>query len=150
MQEPHHNSARSPRPGEAFNPWRGARGFYPPDVLGRQQTLAGRDGQCFPSLERLSSELGEPIITVRRQLAELEALSLIAKVRRGKRLFPRFDVARPGDRGVCPSPGSIRASSGSRASGALSRERRDGSAKVAIYGWGKGAPSYGHGTNHGM
>jgi hypothetical protein len=60
------------KPGDEFNPWRGACGFYPPDAVGRQKTLtdgqkrayerlvryAGQNGDCFPQLQTLADELG--------------------------------------------------------------------------------------------
>lgn len=91
------------RPGEAFNPWRQACGFYPPDVIRslkvcsaadpaggdvrltaaaklvyeRLVRFAGRDGACFPSQERLGFELGITERQIRRLLTVLEAAGLI-------------------------------------------------------------------------
>ena len=66
--------------GDSFNPWRGACGFYAPDVLSRLGPLVilgtrrklshghkqlytllvrrwGRDGPCFPNYESLADDL---------------------------------------------------------------------------------------------
>ncbi len=87
--------------GETFNPWRGACGFYPPDVVGRlpsraltdgQKRLyerlvryAGRDGRCFPAQETLARELGKTERQVRRDLERLEAYPLVKSVARDGR-----------------------------------------------------------------
>ncbi|MFB3777154.1 MAG: helix-turn-helix domain-containing protein [Bryobacteraceae bacterium] len=90
----------SPRPGEPFNPWRGACGFYPPDLVSRQKTLtdgqkllyarlvryAGKDGSCFPSFRRLAEDLGKSERQVKRDMLALEQERLIGHVRRGRRL----------------------------------------------------------------
>jgi len=78
---------------EPFNPWRGACGFYPPDVVGRDRTLglsdgqkrlyerlvrfAGRDGACFPSGDALAAELGKSERQVREDRNRLKAIGLI-------------------------------------------------------------------------
>lgn len=89
-----------PKPGEPFNPWRGACGFYPPDVVGRQKDLtsgqkrlyerlvrfAGRNGECYPSHDTLAEALGITDRQVRRILTALEKYPLIAhRLRDGRR-----------------------------------------------------------------
>lgn len=92
--------------GEAFNPWRGACGFYPPDVvsaLGRLSIVgtrrklgdahkrlytllvrrAGRDGLCFPGVEALAVDLGKSPRSVKMMVDDLEAFGLISHRRRG-------------------------------------------------------------------
>ena len=92
---------REANPGEPFNPWHEACGFYPQDVLGRQRKLldatgnlkmvtagqkrlyerlvrfAGKDGRCFPSQDTLARELGRSDRQVRKDLASLESFKLL-------------------------------------------------------------------------
>ncbi len=87
--------------GQAFNPWRGVCGFYPPDAVNRQKNLtdgqklvyarlvryAGRDGHCYPSFRRLADDLGKSERQVKRDILALEEEHrLIRHVRRGRRL----------------------------------------------------------------
>lgn len=94
-------------PGDVFNPHRGACGFYPPDIVSALGAFAvlrtrrkfssthkalyvmlvrrwGRIGPCFPSQERLASDLGTPGRTIRRALLDLEAFGLIQRRARGR------------------------------------------------------------------
>jgi hypothetical protein len=96
--------------GEPFNPWHGACGFFPQDVLGRQQELpvaagtlqmvtdgqkrlyerlvqfAGTNGRCFPSQSTLASELGKSERQIRKDLVKLEQFRLIRHLwRQGRR-----------------------------------------------------------------
>ena len=88
------------KPGDEFNPWRRACGFYPPDVVGRQKTLtdgqkrvyerlvrfAGQNGDCFPQLQTLADELGKSISQVKRDVGKLEQIQLVAhKSRAGRK-----------------------------------------------------------------
>jgi hypothetical protein len=93
--------------GEAFNPWRGACGFYPPDAVSRLQPLtviatrrrfsdgqkrlytllvrrSGRNGQCFPGQGDLATALGKSERAIRRWLEDLEAFGLIGRQCRGR------------------------------------------------------------------
>src|ERR1019366_9992556 len=93
--------------GEAFNPWRGACGFYVPDVISRigpmmivegrckfgdghkrLMTLLvrrwGRLGPCFPSHKRNAADLGRSERSVKRWSEDLERFGLIARKRRGR------------------------------------------------------------------
>lgn len=93
--------------GEAFNPWRGACGFYVPDVVSalRPFTVAltrrkfsdghkrlyvllvrrwGREGPCFPSQQGMASLLGKSERTVRMWMEDLEAFGLIKRRCRGR------------------------------------------------------------------
>jgi len=93
--------------GEAFNPWRVACGFYPPDVVSRIGPVAiaktrrklsdghkllyvrlarrwGRHGPCYPSFESLASDLGRSVRTVKMWVEDLEAFGLIDHRRRGR------------------------------------------------------------------
>jgi len=79
--------------GQPFNPWRGACGFYPPDIVGRDRSLgltdgqkrlyerlvryAGRDGHCWPSQPTIAAELGKVERQVRYDLVKLRAVGLI-------------------------------------------------------------------------
>jgi hypothetical protein len=87
-------------PGETFNPWREACGFYVPDVIGRLRSLtdgqkrlyerlvryAGRDGHCYPSQQRLAEDLGKSDRQIRRDLEKLEELRFIGhSFREGRR-----------------------------------------------------------------
>lgn len=79
------------KPGESFNPWRGACGFYAPDVVGRVRDLpdrdkrlyetlvriAGKDGRCYPSVATLAARLGWHESKVKRTTANLEKYPLI-------------------------------------------------------------------------
>lgn len=83
------------KPGELFNPWHRACGFYPQNVVCRQPTktltqgqkllyvrmvrYAGRDGQCFPGQEQLGADLGVSDRQVRKDLLRLEAVGLIRR-----------------------------------------------------------------------
>ena len=87
------SSTQEPAIGAPFNPWRGACGFYPPDVVGRDRSLgltdgqkrlyerlvryAGRDGRCWPSQTTLAAELGKVERQVRYDLGKLRAVGLI-------------------------------------------------------------------------
>jgi hypothetical protein len=55
------------KPGAEFNPWRGACGFYPPDVVGRQKTLTDGQKRALRSaiislLRRISKSAYVPIM----------------------------------------------------------------------------------------
>jgi len=41
-------------PRAEFNPWRGACGFYPPDVVGRQKTLTDGQKRLYERLVRFA------------------------------------------------------------------------------------------------
>jgi len=83
-----------------FNPYRGACGFYPPDVVGRRRDLtdgqkrlyerlvrrAGDNGACFPSFKLLAFDLGKSERQVKSDMAALERYPLITHVRYGRRL----------------------------------------------------------------
>lgn len=87
------------KPGEEFNPSRDSCGFFPQDIVGRQRWLTdgqkrvyerlvrfnGRNGNCFPSQETLSFELGKSDRQIRRDVEELEKAHLIAHRRNGRR-----------------------------------------------------------------
>ncbi len=99
--------AGSTKVGEAFNPWRGACGFYAPDLVSRigpvvvlatRRKLAdghkalyirlvrrwGQHGPCFPSYESLASDLGRSVRIVKMWIEDLEAFGLIDHRRRGR------------------------------------------------------------------
>ena len=87
--------------GEPFNPFHEACGFFPQDVVGELRKLpdqdgrfhrishgqkrlyarlvrfAGRDGQCYPSQERLASDLGVTARQIRSDLTRLALFGLI-------------------------------------------------------------------------
>jgi hypothetical protein len=103
-QEPSHapRKERPPEVGQPFNPWRGACGFYPPDIIGQARSLqtragesgeltdgrkrlyerlvrfAGRDGRCFPSQAVLAAALAKSQRQIRRDIHALERFGLIA------------------------------------------------------------------------
>src|SRR6185312_11230708 len=103
-------------PGDVFNPWFGECGFYPGDIVCKQSSktlsqgqkllytrlvrYAGRDGRCFPSQERLATDLGISERQVRKDLIRIEAFRLIDRqAREGRRgdtytflWHPMFDV----------------------------------------------------------
>lgn len=94
--------------GEIFNPSRHACGFYPPDFVGRQSCLtdgqkrlyerlvrfAGRNGECFPKLETLASELGKSVSQIKRDLKKLESFRLVSHRRGNGRTSNRYDFHR--------------------------------------------------------
>ena len=85
--------------GEIFDPNRDICGFYPPDIVSRQQNLtdgqkrlyeraarwAGRNAQFWYGFEKIASELGKSTRQVKRDMAALEQHGLIRHTRRGKR-----------------------------------------------------------------
>ncbi len=93
--------------GEPFNPWRGACGFYPPDVVSEIRAVVilqtrrklaanhkqlythlvrrwGREGPCYPRQERLARDLGCSVRSIRMCVEDLEAFGLIARRGRGR------------------------------------------------------------------
>lgn len=95
------------RPGDVFNPYRRACGFYPPDMVSRMGPFVllksrrkftsahkllyvllvrrwGRQGPCFPSQKRLASDLGMNERTIRRTIEDLEEFGLISRRTRGR------------------------------------------------------------------
>ncbi len=93
--------------GDVFNPWRGACGFYAPDVVSRLRPFtiletrrkfstghkllytrlvrrAGRNGRCFPGQADLAEAVGKSERAVRMWLEDLEAFGLIARRCRGR------------------------------------------------------------------
>lgn len=95
------------KPGDVFNPWRGACGFYAPDVVSqlgafvlltsrRKFTSAhksldvllvrrwGREGPCIPSQKHLALSLGKPERTITRLIDDTEEFGLIGRRRRGR------------------------------------------------------------------
>lgn len=85
--------------GQSFNPWRGACGFYPPDVVARQRDLtdgqkrlyeravrwSGRNGTFWRSFETIAEALGKSVRQVKSDMTALERAGLMAHVRRGIR-----------------------------------------------------------------
>jgi hypothetical protein len=96
------------KPGDIFNPWRGACGFYPPDAVSalgkftivrtrrkfsdRHKLLyirlvrrwgRGMNG-CFPLQKHLATSLGVPERTIRRLIEDLEEFGLISRRARGR------------------------------------------------------------------
>ncbi len=81
-------------------------GFYPPDLVGRLDSLtdgqkrlyerlvryAGQDGLCYPKQEKLARELGKSERQVRYDLKKLCALNFISvRLRSGKRRVNIYD-----------------------------------------------------------
>lgn len=85
--------------GAEFNPWRGACGFYSPDIVGRQPHLtdsqkrlyerlvrfAGRNGYCFPQFATLAAELGKSVSQIKRNIVALEQAGFIRHAHRAGR-----------------------------------------------------------------
>jgi hypothetical protein len=90
---------------QAFNPWREACGFYPPDVVARQGDLtdgqkrvyerlvrwAGRNGTCWYGFETIAEALGKSGRQVKRDVFLLERYGLMRHVRRGRRLSNTYE-----------------------------------------------------------
>ena len=100
--------SRSPyQIGQPFNPWRGACGFYIPDlvsrlgpivILGTRRKLShghkrlytllvrrwGREGPCYPGQGDLVRELACSERAVRMWIEDLEAFGLILRRHRGR------------------------------------------------------------------
>jgi Helix-turn-helix domain len=97
----------TPQPGEPFNPWRRACGFYPPDSVSRLRHVViletrhrltdghkrlytllvrrwGQKGPCYPAQESLAADLGCCLRQVKVWIADLEAFGLIRYRRRGR------------------------------------------------------------------
>jgi hypothetical protein len=99
--------------GEAFNPWHGICGFYPPDVVGRQRGMtdgqkrlyeravrwAGRNGTFWRGFETIAEALGKSVRQVKSDMAVLERKGLIGHTSRRRssnvyffRWHPIFEV----------------------------------------------------------
>lgn len=97
----------TPKPGDPFNPWRRACGFYPPAFVSRLRHVVipgsnhrlgnghknlytllvrrwGQEGPCFPGQESLAFDLGCSPRQVKVWIADLEAFGLIRYRRRGR------------------------------------------------------------------
>ena len=80
-------------------------------VFAALATYASRDGQCWPSRERLAADTGYSVATVQRALAELVRIGAVTMTRRGRRA-PLYQLhgqpaeARQGE-GRCPVDGSV-------------------------------------------
>jgi len=86
--------------GQPFNPWRGACGFYPPDVVGRQRQRdlgdgpkrlyeflvrrSGKKGYCFWSQKEIAIQLGKSRQQIHDDVCTLERCGLIEHRRGGK------------------------------------------------------------------
>jgi hypothetical protein len=82
--------------GEQFNPWRGACGFYPPDIIARQRDLGDgpealyerlvrwscQKGTCWYGFDTMASALGKCARQVKSDMATLEAYGLITHQQR--------------------------------------------------------------------
>jgi hypothetical protein len=82
--------------GEPFDPWHGACGFYPPDVVGRQRDLtdgqkrlyeravrwAGKNGRFWRSFPTIAEALGKSVRQVKDDMATLEEKGLMGHTRR--------------------------------------------------------------------
>src|SRR5579872_6901039 len=89
-----------PRPaiGQPFNPWRGACGFYPPDIVGCNTELeltdgqkrlyergvrwAGKKGKFWYGFETMAQALGKSVRQIKADMATLEAKGLMDHTRR--------------------------------------------------------------------
>jgi DNA-binding transcriptional regulator YhcF (GntR family) len=81
------------QPGEAFNPYRMFTGLFIPEVLARSDRIsagaklawgrlaryAGENGQCYPSVKTLASEIGVGERQTQKYLVELEKAKLIRR-----------------------------------------------------------------------
>lgn len=90
--------------GAQFNPWRGACGFYPPDINARQRDLgdgpkrlcerlvrwAGKNGTCWYAFDTMAAVLGKCVRQVKSDMAALETYGLINHQRPGKRITNRY------------------------------------------------------------
>jgi hypothetical protein len=77
-------------PGEPFNPWREACGFYPPEVVGRHKSFGdgpkrlyeylvrriGRKCYCWPSKKTMGLALGKSERQIRNDLSLLRKAGL--------------------------------------------------------------------------
>ena len=82
--------------GQPFNPFGLFTGIFVPDALvrstaisagakltyGRLARYAGQDGNCYPAVPTLASEIGVSVRQTQNYLAELEEQRLIRRVRR--------------------------------------------------------------------
>jgi hypothetical protein len=82
--------------GQAFNPYGLFTGIFVPEALarftqlspgaklayGRLARYAGQDGNCFPAVATLASEIGVGLRQAQKYLAELERLCLIRRITR--------------------------------------------------------------------
>src|ERR1017187_6405929 len=82
--------------GRAFNPFGLFTGIFIPEALVRSTTFsagakltygrlaryAGQDGNCYPAVPTLASEIGVSVRQTQNYLAELEEQRLIRRVRR--------------------------------------------------------------------
>jgi hypothetical protein len=96
---------REPVIGAPFNPHHDSCGFWPEDIVDRQTNLgdgpkrvyrklrshAGKNGHCFPFQETLAGELGKGERQIRRDIAQLEAVGLIASRTRDGRRSNTYD-----------------------------------------------------------
>ena len=108
------------KPGDKFNPSRKISGLYFPEFVNRARGLgngpkrlydhlvrrAGTNGECWPSYERMASELGMSVRQVKSDIATLERWRLITHKRRGRMMpnlysflwHPIFDgITQPGN-----------------------------------------------------
>jgi hypothetical protein len=89
-------SAPALQVGQVFNPFGLFTGIFIPDALVRSTTIsagakltygplaryAGQDGNCYPAVPTLASEIGMSIRQTQNYLSELERNKLIRRVRR--------------------------------------------------------------------
>jgi Helix-turn-helix domain len=84
------------RVGEPFNPFGLFNGIFIPEALMRAKSIspgakltyerlaryAGHDGNCYPSLRTLASEIGAGVRQVQRYAAELEKARFVRRIAR--------------------------------------------------------------------
>jgi len=82
------------KPGDVFNPYRRFHGIWIPGVVVRLTDLAqgpkllygvlcrfaGRNGQCYPAMDRLAADMGVSPRHVQRHLIDLETRGLVRRV----------------------------------------------------------------------
>lgn len=87
---------RSLRVGEPFNPFKLFNGIFIPEALvrtglvspgaklayGRLTRYAGQEGNCYPSVPTLASEIGVSVRQAQRYLAELDENAFIQRIPR--------------------------------------------------------------------
>ena len=86
------------KPGDRFNPYKKFNGIFIPDWLavrreisqgakiayGRLLRYAGKDGKCYPSIDKLANDIGVKKRQVAGYLKELKELKLIESIQRGR------------------------------------------------------------------